>query len=130
MGTTLDLNDKTDREYKQAIFDIGKIILNRLLRPWLYFNFFYYNMTTRGASEKKAVKILHNFTNNVINNKIDEGTTKAYGNSKSYSKRKRMAMLDLLINAAREGEIDLKGIQDEINTFMFEVRNSLVFLTT
>lgn len=39
----------------------------------------------------------------------------------AFGTKKRMAMLDLLLEAESKGEIDLEGIREEVNTFMFEV---------
>ena len=38
--------------------------------------------------------------------------------------KKRLAMLDLLIAAYEEGQIDDLGIQEEVDTFIFEVKIS------
>lgn len=32
-------------------------------------------------------------------------------------------MLDILIDAYKKGEIDVPGIEEEVNTFIFEVSN-------
>lgn len=39
-------------------------------------------------------------------------------------KKKRMAMLDILILAQRRNEIDDCGIREEVDTFIFGVRKS------
>lgn len=118
MGTKLDLTDETDKQYEESILDLSKIYSNRVTRPWLYCDPIYYNITPMGLKEKRLTRILHNFTNTVILNrkkelKLDEE------NHENFKKR-RMAMLDLLLTAECKGDIDLKGIRDEINTFMFE----------
>lgn len=127
MGTTLNLEKEEDRSYCAATHQVGKIITHRLSRPWLYFNKIFYNFTKLGYRERQLVKILHNFTNKVIrerSNNFEKFDLPANENDEefNYSKRKRLAMLDLLLNAkVSSGIIDDKGIQDEVNTFMFEV---------
>lgn len=119
MGTKLDLSDKaSDKEYEKSILDISKVLVHRLTRPWLYFDIFYYNIVPVGLKENKLIRILHNFTNTVIWNRKKE--LKLPEGSINGTKKRRMAMLDLLLTAESEGVIDLKGIRDEINTFMFE----------
>lgn len=119
MGTKLDLNDAKDKHYGRAMLEISKVLVNRLIRPWLYYQWIYYNLTPLGIKEGKLINILHNFTNNVIKKRKEE--LKFPEGHGSNSTKRRMAMLDLLLTAESRGEIDLKGIRDEINTFMFEV---------
>nr|WCC58137.1 cytochrome P450 [Pharsalia antennata] len=126
MGTKLNLEKEEDRSYCTATHQVGKLVMQRLMRPWLYFNKLYYLFTLPGYREKGLVKILHTFTNKVIKERLDKFETfKVPINENeegfNYSKNKKLAMLDLLLNAKiRDGSIDDKGIQDEVNTFMFE----------
>ena len=41
-------------------------------------------------------------------------------------KRKRLAMLDLLLSAQQKGLIDDAGIREEVDTFTFEVTTYLI----
>lgn len=128
MGTALDPNDSADKEYEEAILGVSKIFVNRLLRPWLYFQCIYYYFSPLGRQERKLTNILHNFTDKVIKKRKEE--MNSFMENSSNSKRKRMAMLDLLLYAEKDGLIDLKGIRDEINTFMFEVEGSQYYFGT
>lgn len=133
MGTKLDLEKEEDRSYCTATHRIGKIVTQRLLRPWLYNGKLYYNFTLSGYREKGLVKVLHSFTNKVIKERSEKFETfkMPVGENDdgfNYSKRKKLAMLDLLLNAKiNDGSIDDKGIQDEVNTFMFEVSRFIGF---
>lgn len=68
---------------------------------------------------------MHNFADNVINERRKQRGantnefTEALEGGDMVSK-KRLAMLDLLLEAEDKGEIDAEGIREEVNTFMFE----------
>jgi cytochrome P450 family 4 len=99
-------------QYKKAVYRIGKIILSRLSRPWLHVHAFY-KLSSLGREEQHVVKILRNFTNNIILRREEDTIG---GPSK-----KRLAMLDLLLATKRDGvKIDYEGIREEVDTFMFE----------
>ncbi|CAG4951273.1 unnamed protein product [Parnassius apollo] len=53
-------------------------------------------------------------------NLVNETGDKDDYESEIYGKKKRTAMLDLLISAEQEGLIDNAGIEEEVDTFMFE----------
>ena len=106
------MNDKDG--YKKSIYDIGRLLTYRAPRPWIYSDAVY-SLTSNSREEKKVVKTLHQFTNDVI------AKRKSNFSSASYSERKRLAMLDLLLKYRAEGaNIDDEGIREEVDTFMFE----------
>ncbi|XP_063907301.1 cytochrome P450 4C1-like isoform X2 [Zophobas morio] len=110
------------RDYKTAIHEIGKIYVYRLSHPWLLHNLFYV-FVPQYFKEKKLIQTLHTFTTNVISNRQRNFRSIKAQNEVdfSYSKRKRLAMLDLLLAAKKqEGCIDDGGIREEVDTFMFE----------
>lgn len=122
------------RSYKNAICELGNQFVHRLARLPLHNNFIY-NLYTLGK-QNKHLNIVHSFTKKVIkdrrqyirgnggNNFDDEKDTQADEHS-IYFNKKKTAMLDLLLKAERDGLIDEIGVQEEIDTFMFEVSNIL-----
>ncbi|XP_015839031.1 cytochrome P450 4C1 isoform X2 [Tribolium castaneum] len=115
-----NINELTQKEYKKAIYKIGHIFLKRLSKPWYRLDAIY-NYSKLAEEENATVKILHDFSNGIISEREKERTTNLSQNLASYSKKKRMAMLDLLLAAKNEGaDIDYEGIREEVDTFMFE----------
>lgn len=132
MGTNFDLQSKEGRDYKRAVYDIGKMLIEKLGKPWL-FEKKIFRLHPDYPKEKKIVDVLHNFTESVIKQrekgfqplKLDD-----LGNL-NYSQKKRLAMLDLLLNAKlTEGSIDFEGIREEVDTFMFEGHDTTAIAIT
>ncbi|XP_063375636.1 cytochrome P450 4C1-like [Cydia amplana] len=129
MGTRLNEQEtNAARSYKDTIYRIGHIFSNRLARIYLYSDFIF-NFTSLGREQKKLLRIIRNFTKTVIDqrkvmleNNINLDTIKE---PEEYDdiymkKKKKVAMLDLLISAEKDKLIDSAGIQEEVDTFMFE----------
>lgn len=80
----------------------------------LYWPNFIWERTKYGKEYNKHLGNLHEFTERVIKERdceyeSDEG-----------AKKKKIAFLDLLLKVKREQDvIDLKGIKEEVDTFMF-----------
>jgi cytochrome P450 family 4 len=114
------IDERHQKEYKKAIYEIGHIFLRRLTKPWYRINAIY-NMTKLAEEENATVKILHDFSTKIIAEREKERTTNVSQNMAFYSKKKRLAMLDLLLSAKNDGaDIDYEGIREEVDTFMFE----------
>lgn len=130
MGTPLrEYPTSIVKSYKKAIYDLGNIFFNRFIKVYLYPDFIF-NATPYGSRQKKNLKIVHGFTEKVIQQRKEY--IKKHGFSKVETedfddfvmmKKRKTAMLDLLISAEKDGLIDKAGIQEEVDTFMFEVSN-------
>ncbi|XP_063395271.1 cytochrome P450 4C1-like [Cydia fagiglandana] len=129
MGTQLNEQDtNAARSYKDTIYRIGNIFSRRFARIYLFSDFIF-NLTSLGREQKNLLKIVRNFTKTVIDqrklmleNNINSDTIK---DAEEYDdifmrKKKKVAMLDLLISAEKDRLIDNAGIQEEVDTFMFE----------
>lgn len=108
------------KEYKNAIYRFGYLFMYRLLRPWLRLPFTYkFSRVSREFNE--TVRILHNVSSDIIEQR--KQYFEKVGIS-SYSAKKRMALMDLLLKAQKEQDINIddEGIREEVDTFMFEVK--------
>lgn len=123
------IDDETKRKYKKALIGITNIFLKRLSNPWFRIDSIY-NRSQLAKEELASVKILHDFSTSIIKQREEIPTLE------NSSKKKRLAMLDLLLTAKNAGEdIDFEGIREEVDTFMFEGHDttamaiSFLFLT-
>ncbi|CAB3256532.1 unnamed protein product [Arctia plantaginis] len=127
MGTQLNEDSGSGKSYKQAIYSLGYVIMHRFVRIYLYPNFIF-NLTSLGRAQRHHLEAVHRFTKQVIQKR--KAYVDKYGPNLPddniddevfvYKKKKKTAMLDLLISAEREGLIDKEGVQEEVDTFMFE----------
>lgn len=130
MGVKLERIDELD-SYREKINQLGKLHVERLTIPWYIFDWSY-NLIGNGVSEHKLANDVHEFTGNVIATKRKaflQNQTKASlgpeslsnGDENFYKGKQRFAMLDTLLRAEHSSkQIDANGIQEEVDTFVFE----------
>ncbi|CAH0727377.1 unnamed protein product, partial [Brenthis ino] len=129
MGTQLDEETSgIGKRYKDAIHTLGTYFLYRGQRLWFHLDFLF-NLSSVGRKQKDLLNLLGTFRDHVIKQRRDNGNYKnLYAEVMNdpeedfYSnKKKRLAMLDLLLDIEEQGKIDTAGINEEVDTFMFEV---------
>ncbi|XP_063905560.1 cytochrome P450 4C1-like [Zophobas morio] len=128
MGTKLEFKNKKDQGYKKAVHDIGKILAYRVIHPWCLEEIGNLLFNSSFFKERMAVKILHDSTSAVIEEKekIFVYAELPKDEHDVYKGKRRLAMLDLLLSAKKnEGIIDNEGIREEVDTFMFEGHDTI-----
>jgi cytochrome P450 family 4 len=124
MGVNLETIPNSDN-YRKNIFEIGEEIVYRIHRPWLYDDFMY-RLLGGFARLNRFLKPAHEFINSVIDRrrasfkelpaeKLVEAQENVY-----LHKKQRYALLDMLLAAQANNQIDNAGIEEEVNTFTFE----------
>lgn len=123
MGTTLDENDTKLMAYKKSIHDLGLLAVHRIMRPWLYLDWIF-ALTPSFWRQTKITKSLHAFTLDVIKQREKNftGSETVNLNDEDFVSKKKLAMLDLMLSAKKDGfAITDDGIREEVDTIMFEV---------
>ncbi|KAI2474296.1 hypothetical protein C4B38_000364 [Diabrotica virgifera virgifera] len=119
-GTTLDLTKTDDKNYVSAIHEMGEILIYRIIRPWFHSLLIFSIVSSVGVRLKQVLSTLHSFTERILLERSRDFKPFEV-NTDGEIKRKKLAFLDLLLNAKiSKGIIDDQGIKDEVNTFMFE----------
>ncbi|XP_043504764.1 cytochrome P450 4C1-like [Polistes fuscatus] len=140
LGTSLKEKKEIESKYREAVHTFGEIVKYRILRPWYYIPCIF-GLSSVGRLHRKVLNTLHSFSKDIIaeRKRFHEKTNGKYlhqfeemdnfdtsfqnseeTNTNSIHK-KRLSMLDLLIAASLNGnQIDDEGIQEEVDTFMFE----------
>lgn len=126
MGVKLTKIDELD-DYRRKINEIGKLQVERLTVPWYVFDWTYFALGN-GNLESKIISQAQEFTGNVIATKRRSFISKQQNKTEDesdlsdtgYTKKQRLAMLDTLLVAEHQNLIDGEGIQEEVDTFVFE----------
>ncbi|KAK7870816.1 hypothetical protein R5R35_014406 [Gryllus longicercus] len=126
MGVKINAQTDANSTYVQAVNEITSITAMRAIRPWLHLDFIFY-MTTPGRRYKKCLQVLHGTTERVIRERreglLEMGKDSAMNSAidvDDIGRRRRVAFLDLLLLAARDGSLSVADIREEVDTFMFE----------
>ena len=124
MSTTVNAQLNVDSDYVLSVKEICRIILDRSLSLFKMFDALYI-FSKDYQKEKKALTVVHGYTNSVINRRrqeIEENPVeqpKADDDDGIGSKR-RMNCLDLLLQCQADGKpLPQELIREEVDTFMF-----------
>ncbi|CAG9796527.1 unnamed protein product [Diatraea saccharalis] len=133
MGTKLSDETSTSSAafaYKKALHDLGIRFTERLSNVYYHFNFIF-SFSKIAKEQKKNLDIVHSFTKSIISKR--KQYIEKYGSNFNednvgdnddddvyFKSKKKPAMLDLLLSAQNKGLIDNDGIQEEVDTFVFE----------
>ncbi|EDO31776.1 predicted protein [Nematostella vectensis] len=127
MGVNINAQKNSSSEYVKGVIRMSELIQSRQKRPWVH-PAFLYCLTNEGREHNKIIKFLHDFTNQVITERIQErlyspkeqDETEESDEFTGRRKRRLVAFLDMLLNAYDAGEIDVEGVREEVDIFMFE----------
>ncbi|XP_035228284.1 cytochrome P450 4C1-like [Stegodyphus dumicola] len=122
MGIRINAQEgnKAAVEYTEAAEEIMDLFVHRIVRPWFSSDFVFFS-SSAGQRFRKARKSVDDFTGQVIHEKkatlkVDEDNNEL----DQYSKKGSKSFLELLLeHHAKDPNLTLKDVQDEVDTFMF-----------
>ncbi|XP_053951793.1 cytochrome P450 4d2-like isoform X2 [Anastrepha ludens] len=121
MGVKVYAQDNPDIEYVRALASIANTMAHRFLKPTWRLNWLF--RLVANSEYKKMVQntvIMHKFTNKVIVDRRAALEKKIIEDDVG-SNKKRMALLDVLLQATQDGKpLSDEDIREEVDTFMFE----------
>ncbi|VVC90000.1 unnamed protein product [Leptidea sinapis] len=120
MGTSMrnGIKEVIDKYFK-AIHIFGNCMVQRFSRVWLFFDFIF-AFTRNAFVQNRIVKNLHEFTDTIIRERKELYSRGLVDVDEVLNNNGRLAMLDLLLQEETRGRIDMRGIREEVDTFMFE----------
>ncbi|CAL1528650.1 unnamed protein product [Lymnaea stagnalis] len=129
MGKEIDAQS-TDSAYVYAVYRMSTLADMRMRLPWFQSDLIY-NLAGYGKETRENLKILHNFTNSVIADRL-----KDFDHAKAEQVRRelkgeivdagekktvRLAFLDMLLFLSENlTKLTIEDIREEVDTFMFE----------
>lgn len=118
MGIQFDIETDLEKKYESAIHKMGDVLIYRIARPWLYLDSIY-RLTPPYWKQIYLANILHQFSTTVINKR--KTMFRRDSDSSKEDVKKKTIMLDMLLQAKDKGNLlDLDGIREEVDTFIFE----------
>nr|AKD43173.1 Cyp4d1-RB [Drosophila melanogaster] len=125
MGVSINAQSNADSEYVQAVKTISMVLHKRMFNILYRFDLTYM-LTPLARAEKKALNVLHQFTEKIIVQRreelIREGSSQESSNDDAdVGAKRKMAFLDILLQSTvDERPLSNLDIREEVDTFMFE----------
>ncbi|XP_050306331.1 uncharacterized protein LOC126743337 [Anthonomus grandis grandis] len=121
MGVKMDSQQNKNKEYTDAVKDMCEIVAVRILSFWKNSNWLF-PLSVEYKRQQKNLKILHGFTNSVIEKRKKELESRKYMNNleevDSLGRKRKKVFLDLLLESS-DNNLSQDDIRDEVDTFMF-----------
>ncbi|GAB6019211.1 hypothetical protein CHUAL_000823 [Chamberlinius hualienensis] len=124
MGKAVNAQIKSDSKYVKSVHELGRIIIERTVRPWLFPDILFH-LSSYGKQQRLCLKAVHSFTEQVITERRlvfnQRKNFEISVNGTEVRQKQRLAFLDTLFEASLDNEtLSNKDIRDEVDTFMFE----------
>ncbi|EZA50072.1 Cytochrome P450 4C1, partial [Ooceraea biroi] len=140
MGTSLQNIDVAEQErYRNAIHVLSEILFYRIVRLWYHSEIVFW-FSSKYKEQVKCLKILHGFTEKIIaeRKRYHESTGGRYLNFENTAedndmigrRKKRLAMMDLMIAASNNNQMSDSDIREEVDTFVFEGHDTIAMELT
>ncbi|XP_065366481.1 cytochrome P450 4d2-like [Calliphora vicina] len=127
MGVKVNAQENPGLEYVLAIDSLGRILAERFIRPLQRTDLLFRLTAPKQYQEsQRCIKVLHEFTINVIEQRraaleqsLKDGSLKTATEDSELNTKKRMALLDVLLQSNVNGvPLTNKDIREEVDTFM------------
>ncbi|EAT40473.2 AAEL007795-PA [Aedes aegypti] len=121
MGTSVNALRNADSEYVRAVKEAAHVSIKRMFDIIRRTSLFY--LTPSYQKLRKALKVLHGYTDNVIVSRRNQlmSKTDSGGVSDEFGAKKKDAFLDMLLRTSINGKpLTNLEIREEVDTFMFE----------
>nr|QST15032.1 CYP4C33-like protein 3 [Diaphanosoma celebensis] len=125
MGKKINAQNESESEYVKAVYSMSRLVQKRTVTLWLFADWMF-NLSPYGREQRRCLKILHAFTDEVIRERRTASRRRSEQKSDeneahSLGRKRRMGFLDLLIDASQDGHLlSDADIREEVDTFMFE----------
>ena len=134
MGVNINAQEDQQSSYVKSIQGMCEMIIWRVKSPLKNFDVFYY-LSSDYRKEKRDLKVLHDFTNSIIEKRKLE-LEHTFSDSPSnhvdeFIPKGKFSFLDLLLTTRVDGKpLTQEEIRDEVSTFLFAVSGSSVGIET
>ncbi|KAF8782456.1 Cytochrome P450 4c3 like protein [Argiope bruennichi] len=117
LGVSISAQENGESQYVKSVMRASDIVMERMANCWLWTDFIF-QFTKTGKEFKHHLQVLHEFTRSIIREKKKRILSENHNNQ---GKRKRMALMDLLLeHHIKTKDLTEEDIREEVDTFAFE----------
>ena len=120
--------DEKGPKYVEGITCLNNQLQTRQRKPYLWPDFIY-GYTSHGKAFYQSLKYVHEYTVDIINKRTEAKNKTSYAknfpkvvenNSNIHKRKGDLSFIDILLDSYQSGDIDIDGIREEVDTFIFE----------